>query len=217
MLSSHLSGDTVLHRLPAGAKLAGLAAATVVVLPVAAPAPALAVLAAVAALYAVAGREAVRRMGRVGPLVPVLAVVLVAQGLLASWGEGVAVVARILAMVWLANLVTMTTRMDDMLDTLAVPFAPLKAVGLPPRTVALAVTLVVRFVPVLLEEWGRLAEAWRARTGRRPGIGLLAPFALRVLDLSERVGETLAARYAPAHDGETPPGATPPEGPSRWT
>ena len=200
MLALYIDRTTWLHRLPAGAKLLALAAATVAVLPIDAPGPALAVLAGVIALYGSLGREGLRRLSIARPLVPLLLVLLLAQGLLASWGLAVAATARILAMVWLASLVTMTTRMDDMLDAVAVVLSPLRLVGLSPRTLALAVALVIRFAPVLLAEWQALSDSFRARTGRRPGIRLLAPFALRMIDLSEHVGEALAARSGPLQD-----------------
>lgn len=196
MLALTLSDPTWLHRVPAGAKLAGLALATIAVLPISEPMPALGATAIVLALYASCGQAAIAKLALVRPLVPLLAIVFAAQGLLASWGEAAAVTVRILAMVWLANLVTLTTRLSDMLDALAVVLAPLRLVRVSPRDVALAVALVIRFVPVLLEEWRAIGEAWRARTGRRPGPRLLAPFALRMLDVSERVGEALHARYA---------------------
>lgn len=198
MLSLTLPEPTWLHRVPAGAKLLALAAATMLVLPVERPAAALAVLAAVLLLHGAVGRAALKRLGAVRPLLPILLVVVVAQAVIASPAAGIAVAARILSMVLLANLVTMTTRMDDMLRAVSVLFVPLRLVGVSPTTPALAVALVVRFVPVLLAEWRALGETFRARTGRRPGIGLIAPFALRMLDLSDHVGEALAARYAPS-------------------
>src|SRR3546814_7577719 len=83
---------------------------------------------------------------------------------------------RLVLMVLLANLVTMTTTMQALMDAVAPLLRPLRVFGLNPKKLTLAVALVVRFVPVLLASWDARAEAWRARTGRRPSIRLLVPF-----------------------------------------
>jgi biotin transport system permease protein len=49
-------------------------------------------------------------------------------------------------------------------------------------------------VPVLLANWQARAEAWRARTGRRVSIRLVAPFVAETLRLADQVGEALDAR-----------------------
>ena len=70
-------------------------------------------------------------------------------------------------MVCLADVFTMTTTLQALMDALAPLLRPLRLLGLRPKKLTLAVALVVRFVPVLLERWRAREEAWRARTGRR--------------------------------------------------
>jgi biotin transport system permease protein len=121
--------------------------------------------------------------------------------LLALWhlwtgdtATGLAVGLRLVAAVAAANLVTMTTRLSDMMAVLERLAAPLARVGLPPRRLALALALVIRFVPVMTDRLASIREAWRARSPRRPGWQLLLPATLAALDDAERVAEALRAR-----------------------
>ena len=59
---------------------------------------------------------------------------------------------------------------------------------------ALAVALVMRFVPVLLTRWRAREEAWKARTRRRVPLTLVAAFLADILQLADHVAEALDAR-----------------------
>ena len=88
----------------------------------------------------------------------------------------------------------MTTPLQGMiavLERLAAPFARL---GLKPHVLAVSIALVIRFTPVLLARAERLAEAWRARSPRRPGWRVVVPLALGAIDDAEQVAEALRAR-----------------------
>ncbi|WP_439530641.1 energy-coupling factor transporter transmembrane component T family protein [Pannonibacter sp.] len=213
MLSLYLPGKSFLHRLPAGAKLVLLALVSAVLMPVAQPLVLAGVLVLALVLYALLGREGLRQVQLVRPLVPILVILLLLHGVTGSAMEGVTVVLRLLTMVLLANLVTLTTRMDDMMAAVAPMFRPLALVGISPRRPALAVTLVLRFVPVLLAVYAALSEAWRARTGRPSSWRLIAPLALQALKLSDHVAEALIARGGADGLGRCAP-ARPPR---RWS
>jgi biotin transport system permease protein len=106
---------------------------------------------------------------------------------------GMAILLRMVTAVALANFVTMTTRLSDMLavfEQLARPLAPI----LPPRRLALAFALVIRFIPVMLDRLGQIDASWRARSPRRPRWRVLVPATLAALDDADRVAEALRAR-----------------------
>lgn len=194
MISVYLPGDSFLHRLPAGAKLLALCIATVAMLPIMQPLILGLVLAGVAGLFAVLGRDGLRQLKVLRPLCYLLAGLLLLHVLSGTASAGVAVILRLLAMVLLATLVSLTTKMDDLLDALKAVLSPLARIGLPARKIALAIGLVLRFAPVLIGIGASLAEAFYARSGRRGGIRLVAPFALQALASADRVAEALAAR-----------------------
>lgn len=194
MISVYLPGASWIHRTPVRLKLIALAAISMAILPVHDPGVLGAVLAGVLALYATLGPEGLKQVRLLRPLASLLAIILLLHGIGGSWAEGLVVVLRLVAMVLLANLVSITTRMDDMLDAVLPLFHPLKVFGVSPKKPALAVTLVIRFAPVLLSVYSSLAEAYRARTGKRGSWRLVAPFALQALRMSENVAEALTAR-----------------------
>lgn len=187
--------ETWAHRLPAGLKLGALALATTGLFSLSGvPAQALA-FAATLGLVATGGRRFATAVLRLlWPLWPFVAVV-------AAWhlwtGEiegGTVIILRLMTAVTLANVVTMTTRLSDMIAVfqwLARPLAPL---GLSPRRLALALALVIRFIPVMLDNLTRITDAWSARSPRRPRWRVLVPATLAALDDADRAAEALRAR-----------------------
>ena len=195
MLTLTIMPETWLHRVPAGWKLVGLAVATVGIVSSDAGPVVAGVLCATILLYLVQGVVFARRGATLlRPLWPFLAVLLVWQVATGDAAHGVLVAGRMLATVALANLVTMTTRLDQMMAVIERAFGPLRVVGLSPRTIALALALAIRFTPVLMDRAASLRLAWRARSPRRPSWRLVAPLALLALDDADRVAEALRAR-----------------------
>lgn len=186
---------TPFHRVPAGAKLLGLAVFTFGVALIDAPALMLPPLALVAVLYAICGaRFAVSGLRALKPLWIFVAVILVWHALTDDLARGAMLAARILATVALANLVTMTTRLEDLIAVVDTLLRPLERLGLRPGLIGFAIALVLRFTPVLLDKGRALAEAWRARSPRRAGWRVVIPLTLVTLDDAEHVAEALKAR-----------------------
>ena len=194
MLGAALGARTWLHRVRPGVKLAALAISTLIFFWVTAWWALAAGLLVVLGLYASLGRPALARIALLRPLLPLLIVVVVLQALAADVSTATAVALRLLLLVLAADLVSMTTPMLAMMDAIAPLLRPLARLGLDDRRLGLAVALVVRFVPTLFEDWRRREEAWRARTGRRASIRLLAPWLNDLLRLADHVGEALDAR-----------------------
>ena len=128
------------------------------------------------------------------PLWPFILIV----GLWHLWTDdlaaGAAVLMRMIAAVGLANFVTMTTRLSDMLEVFQRFARPLQVFGLSPRLIGLAVALVIRFIPVMLERLTLIIQSWSARSPRRPRWRVLVPATLAALDDADRVAEALRAR-----------------------
>lgn len=194
MMTDGLVPKTWLHRIPAGIKLGSLALFSLLLLPVDDWRILAGVLTVVLAVYAGFGRPGVARLTLLRPLVPLLIIVGGVQALSSGWHAGVVVSLRLIVMLLLADLVSMTTTMSALMDVLAPVFNLLRPFGANPRKMALAVALVLRFVPVLLTRWRAREEAWKARTHRRVPVWLLAVFLADILQLADRVAESLDAR-----------------------
>lgn len=194
MISLYLPERTWLHTVPAGWKLLALALISLIAAPLDSLLVMAGLLLAVLLLYVSLGKAALRQIALLRPLWPLFLILLVFHWWSGDILAGVLVLARILAMVLLANAVTMTTRMDAMMNAVEPLLRPLALFGLSPRAVALAVAMMIRFVPLLFALWEALNDSWRARTGKRGGWRLLAPFCIQTLRLSHHTAEALAAR-----------------------
>lgn len=193
-LGLHQPGTSPLHRAPAAAKLLALAAAGTAVVLVRGPLSAAVALGVAVTAHLVAGLQWHRtRRGLVGFAIVAL-VVGVYQTWARGWQVGFETAADLLALVLLATVVTATTRADDLLDTLRRAARPLRHVGLSPETVALAVSLMLRSVPVLVQATLESRDAARARGLDRSPRALVVPAAVRMVGHARATGEALAAR-----------------------
>lgn len=187
--------DTPLHRLSAAPKLAALCLVTLLLFRLDDPRPLAAALAAVAAFHLTQGRTfAAHALRLLRPLWPFLLVIILWHLWLRDPATGTAILLRLVTAVAAANLVTMTTRLSDMIATLETLGRPLRHLGLNPRTFSLSVALVIRFFPVLSTRMAQITESFRARSTRRPGHRILVPATLAALDDADHVAEALRAR-----------------------
>jgi len=195
MRSLYSEQRTWMHRVPAWAKLATLAACGAGLALTSRPLPLAAALLAVVLLLASLGEVALRQ-GRM------LRGVLVGAGLIVAFHWmlgtpvlGAAAAMRLASAALLALALTLTTRFDDLLAVLERLLAPLRIFfGLPVDRIALGLGLVLRFAEDFHAQWRRLDDAHRARTGRGGGLRLLAPLTIRALMTAERVADALSAR-----------------------
>ncbi len=195
MLSLTSPVETPYHRLRPGVKLAALALGTLALFSAEGLAVQAGALAGVAALYLLGGWRFAREGARMlKPVRIFVAVVLLWHLATESLAQGLEISLRMVAAVALANLVTMTTRLDALLALVERLAAPLARLGLPVRVLSTAIAMFLRFLPVLIEKGAALREAWSARSRRRPGWRLVAPLALLAIDDAERVAEALRAR-----------------------
>lgn len=111
-----------------------------------------------------------------------------------TWEEGARIGLRLISAIGMANLVTMTSRLDEMIAVLTWLLTPIRAVGISTRPLELAIAMVIRFTPELLKKAGMLMQSWRARSPRRAGWRVIAPLAIIAIDDADHVAEALRAR-----------------------
>lgn len=195
MISLTSPVKTRAHGWPAGAKLLALCVASVALF--AARDLWVQVGAAVGALvlYALPGRVfLLHGMRRLWPLWPFVAVLLAWHVVTGVPREGAMIALRMLSAVGIANLVTMTTTLGDMMAVVNWLLRPFARFGLNLAAIELAAAMVIRFTPVLAQKGSALALAWRARSSKRAGWRVIVPFMVLALDDADRVAEALRAR-----------------------
>jgi biotin transport system permease protein len=194
MISLTSPARTWAHRIPAGGKLLALSGLTMALFLLEAAGLALAAL-AVGILYLSGGRGFAAQGARhLRMLWPFLLLIAAWHGVTGQVQAGLVIALRLLAALALANFVTMTTRLTDMIAVLTWLLTPLRRLGLSTRAVELAIAMVLRFTPMLVENGQRLAMSWRARSRRKPGWRIVMPMAALALDDADHVAEALRAR-----------------------
>ncbi len=195
MLSLALPRVSWAHRVPATAKLAGLLVLSLVLFPVKDPIILGGALAAVVMLTGSLGTSAMRQTMRfVVPLLFMVGLLLLFHIVFGQLRDGIAIVLRLLTMVLLANFVTMTTALSEMMALVEKLFAPFAKIGVNVRAVSVAMGLAIRFTPVLLTKSGLLFDAWRARSQKPARWRLVVPIGLAALDDAEQISDALRAR-----------------------
>ncbi|TGN63815.1 energy-coupling factor transporter transmembrane protein EcfT [Nocardioides eburneiflavus] len=195
-LGLYLPGTSPLHRLPAGAKLGALAAAGAGSVWVDTPAQTAAALVTVLALHPL-GRVPARVVtDMLRPLLWMLVPLSVFQLLVIGWARTTVLVGVILALVLLANLVTLTTRTTDLVDVVVTLCRPLRVVGVDPVRVGLLLSLAIRCVPLVIELAAEVRDAQRARGLESSPRALVVPLLVRTLRRADELGEALVARGA---------------------
>ncbi len=195
MISLTSPVETRAHYWPAGLKLGLLCVATMVLFSVQSLPLHLVFCGVTLGLYSLPGwRFLIGGVRRLSVLWPFVLLIGLWHFLLSELPAGLLIVLRMLTAVALANLVTMTTRLSDMIGVVRWMTAPLRVFGIRTERIELAIALVVRFTPVLAAKGHMLAMAWRARAARRVGWRIVIPFAVLAIDDAEHVAEALRAR-----------------------
>lgn len=186
---TYLPGSSLVHRCPTGTKL--LLLTVLLALTVRYP---LAMLVPTVALYALARVPWRVALATVRPLWMLLLVTGVFQVLTLGWERALEVTGGLLVSVALAGLVTLTTRVNDMLDALMRVLGPLRRVGVDPSRIALLLALTIRCVPMLAAIVVSVREAQVARGAGRNPLALAVPVVVRTLRAADALGEALTAR-----------------------
>ena len=194
MAGLYQPGDTLLHRLPIGAKVLGLAVLSLAIVLVrdvrSAP-----VFLAVTLVLALVARVPMRSLWRSARGVLLIAVV---AGALQWWWYGapkaVETFLDLISLALAALSLTATTTVNAMVDALARWARPLGIFGVPPDRVALTVALTIGALPHTLAIARETRDAARARGIDRNPRAYLSPFVIRVVARAHESGDALHAR-----------------------
>lgn len=194
MISLYRPGNGILHRMQARPKLALLTVAALLLslLRPGIPGTVLA-LVLVSVVYPIASlplRALAEAWWRLRWLILVLGGAL---WLFASATEAVVSTGRVMALLLLAELVTRTTRMGDLLEVFRSIARPLRRMGVDPDAVALTLSLTIAMIPVIAGFAVQVRDAQRAR-GVRLGPRAVLPLLVLTLKHADDVGDALAAR-----------------------
>lgn len=183
-----------MHRMRPGLKLVLLPVAGTAMFLSQSPIVMASALAGVVLLYLVADFSSHLAAAQLRPAFWALAILFVVQLWFAGMDVAAAVALRLAALILLASLVTLTTRMSAMVDVLERVLAPLRPIGVDPAKVGLAISLAIRFIPAVAGVFAEVREAQRARGVERNLLALAVPLIVRTLKMADEVAEAIDAR-----------------------
>lgn len=147
-------------------------------------------------LYALAGIPVGVAWRQFVPLLPFLiflgAFIWWQNGLAAALTTGIGLTATIAA----ANLLTLTTTVEALLDALDQSLQPLARLGVPVELISLTIALTIRLIPLMLATANEVLDARRARGAGFSFAAFGVPLVIRAVRRARQIGEALMARGA---------------------
>ena len=194
LTSVYHPGTSPLHRSGAGVKLLGLLVFSTVLVALKSPVTVLLCFAVVVGLYGIGGFGVRTLAAQVWPLRWIVLLLLPFQWWTAGWRVAVGVVGTLVVAIVGAALISLTTRVTDLLDVIARLLEPARSIGVDPERVALLLALTIRAVPVIAGTLQEARNARRARGLEHSTRALVTPIVVRTIRHADRVGDALAAR-----------------------
>lgn len=195
LLGMYIPGTSIVHRARAGYKLLAL---LVLGLAITIPPPSWWLLGSIAivlvSLYVIA-ELGLRPLARqLWALKWLILVVLGSQLIFLPWTVAVANSTRMVQLILLAALVTLTTRTADILSTLERALRPFAKIGVDPERVSLVLAMTIRTVPVIAELGEQISDAQRARGGRISIRAFVVPLLVGSIRQADDLADALVAR-----------------------
>lgn len=194
MISAYRPGTSPIHRLAAGPKMAVLAIAGTGLFFVTGLAGTAAALAIAIALYFVAGLTLRDIWQVLRPLLIVMVLLVLAHAWLNGWEAAFAMGMRLAALVLLAGLVTLTTPSSAIMAAIEKGLQPLAKLGFDVEKISLALSLALRFIPLIASVGAEVREAQRARGLDGSLVALAVPLLVRTLKMGEDIADAIDAR-----------------------
>ncbi len=203
MLSPYIAQGSWLHRLSAGLKLFALAAVSMVLLPTQNPWLLVAATALGGLGFLSVGLAGRYRLLDLIATAGVLATALglfqfaVTVGEVGPWAallRAILSALRLLALVLLADLVSITTPLSEMLQAVQSLLRPLNHIGLSTGLLSLTIGLTIRATGLLRQNFNQVNQAFRARTKKQEKLRLLPAVVRLVLRSNGAMAEALQSR-----------------------
>lgn len=194
VIGLYQSGSSVLHRIPAAWKLLGMLLAIIGVLLLTAPWQLAVAAVALAGVFAIARIPARVAVAQLWPMRWFLLFIAIFQVIFTGPERAFMVCGTLLLTVGIASLVTLTTRVTEMLDVCQRLLRPLRRFGVDPDRAGLVLALTIRAIPLLV---GIVRDVSEARKARGAGFSLramAAPAVVRALRSADAMGDALIAR-----------------------
>ncbi|WP_041578461.1 energy-coupling factor transporter transmembrane component T family protein [Bartonella vinsonii] len=194
MIGLYIHQDTFLHRLRPSIKLLFLAVCGTTLFMVSSVTVLSLFLLFVALLYRVAKIPFNNIVKQLKSMSLFLILIFVFQVFCKSWLEGVEVVLRLIILFSLSSLISFTTKVSDMVDSIQAGLQHFRCFGINPSKVSMVISMAIRFIPLLSEKFNEVREAQRTRGFDSNIFALAMPLIIRTIKMASEIAEALEAR-----------------------
>lgn len=196
MIGLYLARRSPVHRLPAGWKLLILFAASIGITVIAAFWQLGAAAAVVLICYALARIGPKPAWQQLRPTRYLLLIIGLFQWVFVTWQAAIMLTSKLILLIALAALLTLTTKVSDMLSAITTAMVIFRPFGLRPQRIALVLAMTIRSIPILNKIVTDVLAARKARGLGFSALALLVPVVVRSLRAADALGEALVARGA---------------------
>jgi biotin transport system permease protein len=194
VIALYVPGRSILHRAPAAVKVIALMVIALLVSLYPHTLLSIGIVFALVLLLFLAARLRPRIVARQLWQTKWIVVLMVVSQLIFLTPMDAAInTVRVVSIVLLAGLLTVTTRSEDLLEALQHGLRPLARFGVDPRRVGLTLSLTISMLPVVAGIAARVREAQQAR-GVRLGYRVVVPMLVIALRHADEVADALSAR-----------------------
>lgn len=193
--SLYVEGTTPFHRISVRTKLVLLVVSSVVLFFITSPLVLFPVFLICAITYFTLGLPFHEAMSRVVWVFFAILILALATLYFDGARQAAAMTFRIGAIVFLAAAITATSAVSAFMDEITILLQPLEKAGLVRAAdVGLALALVIRFVPEILDRYASIREAHRARGLPMRPLTLFAPLIILTLKDADTIAMAIDAR-----------------------
>ncbi|OPB31154.1 energy-coupling factor transporter transmembrane protein EcfT [Bartonella sp. AR 15-3] len=194
MISSYISQDTFIHRLKPGIKLSLLILCGTTIFMVSSISTFLFFLLSISLLYRIAKIPFNKIIKQFKSVWLFLIFIFIFQAIFDNWLTGLSLILRLILLISLASLISFTTKASDMITSIEVGFRFFSCLGVNSSKLSIALSMAIRFIPVISEKFNEICEAQRARGLNINIIALAIPLTIRTIRIASEVAEALDAR-----------------------
>ncbi|WP_208541667.1 MULTISPECIES: energy-coupling factor transporter transmembrane component T family protein [Bartonella] len=194
MTSLYLPRDTFIHRLRPGVKLLFLTVCGTIISMVSSIPILCLFLLLVVLLYGIAKIPLSNMIRQLKLISLFLVFIFIFQAIFNNWLTGFEVILHFIILIPLASLISFTTKVSDMMNSIESGLQPFRRFGINPSKLSMILSMAIRFIPVVSEKFNEVREAQKARGLDTNIIALAIPVIIRIIRMASEVAEALEAR-----------------------
>ncbi|WP_336276923.1 energy-coupling factor transporter transmembrane component T family protein [Bartonella sp. CB178] len=194
MIGLYCPQNTLIHRLKPGIKLVSLSVFAIAIFAVSSISVLLLFLSLLALLYRAAKVPFKIVFKQFKSMSLFLALIFIFQVFSSYWLVGFEVILRLVILVFLASLISFTTKVSDMVSSIESGLRPFRCFGINPSKFSMVLSMTIRFIPVVGEKFNEVREAQQARGLDANIFSLAIPLIIRTIKMASEVAEALDAR-----------------------